>query len=233
MRDARALPPTALFDQIFRRLVDPLPAEPLAALSEALATIGTAPKETVTFLAHHGEAEVAGPMLSESPFLTLSDLAAVASRGSEDHLLAICARPRIDERLSAILIGRAMQPVINRLLTNPGAQFALEDFCAALPRATADSRGRVPLRQPAAHSRYRGIAGRPLRDARYLAGWHQIAGRSRRSLGRNLYDRTFLDRAHPVALPDSVAAVVDCRNAVHDAAGGSAFAGSGAALAQP
>lgn len=140
---------TALFDQIFRRLVDGLPVEPLAALSEALATIGGAPKETVMFLANHEAPEVAGPMLSESTLLSLSELAGIASRGSVDHLLAICARPRIDERLAAIMIGRAMQPVIDRLLINPGAQFALGDFCTALPRATADSRGRVPLRQPA------------------------------------------------------------------------------------
>jgi hypothetical protein len=140
----------SLFDRIFVRLADRLPVEPLAALSEALATVNSAPKATVSLLAQHGAPEVATPLLSESPLLPLAELAAVASSGSERHLLAICARPRIEPGLSALLIGRAMPTVIDRLLINPGARFAREDFCDALPRASADCRGRVPLRQPAA-----------------------------------------------------------------------------------
>lgn len=142
-------PTVSLFDQIFCRLVDGLPAPPLAALSEALATVGNPPRMIVKFLAHHSSSDVAAAILTASPFLTLADLATVASGGSQNHLLAVCERQCIDERLSAILVSRAMQPVINKLLVNPGAQFALDDFRAALPRATADSRGRVPLRQPA------------------------------------------------------------------------------------
>jgi hypothetical protein len=139
----------SLFDRIFVRLAVRLPPEPLAALSEALASISPAPKEIVTFLAHHEAAPVAAPLLSASPLLSLAGLAAIASRGGEPHLLAICARPRIDTRLAAILVGRSLHPVIDRLLVNPGAQFMRQDFCAALPRATADGRGRVPLHQPA------------------------------------------------------------------------------------
>ena len=146
--DAHA-PTLALFDQIFPRLIDDLNIEALASLSAALAKIDRAPADTVALLAHHGSAAVAAPILSGSKSLTLADLAAVASGSSQDHLLAVCARARIDERLSAIMVARAMQPVIDRLLVNPGARFAIEDFRAALPRATADSRGRVALRQPA------------------------------------------------------------------------------------
>ncbi|HVG52627.1 MAG TPA: DUF2336 domain-containing protein, partial [Xanthobacteraceae bacterium] len=138
----------ALFDQIFLRLIDGLDAEMLAALSTALAQLDNMPARTVSSLAHHADAAVAVPVLASAKSLTLSDLAAVARAGGEDHLLAICARTRVDARLSAILVSRG-RTVIDRLLTNPGAHFSIEDFCTALPRATADDRGRIALRQPA------------------------------------------------------------------------------------
>jgi hypothetical protein len=140
----------SLFDRIFVRLAVRLPVEPLAALSEALASISHAPKEIVTFLAHHQSTAVAAPLLSFSPGLSLAELAGIVSRGDEGHLLAVSSRSRIDARLASILVGRNLQRVIDRLLINPGVQFLRNDFCAALPRATADSRGRVPLHQPAA-----------------------------------------------------------------------------------
>ena len=143
-------PPTlALFDDIFPRLIEGLDTEMLAALSAALAPLDQVPVRTVTLLAQHSDPTVASPVLAAAKSLLLADLASVAHTGSEAHLLAICARPRLDERLSAILISRALQPVIDRLLINPGAHISLEDFCIALPRATADSRGRIALRQPA------------------------------------------------------------------------------------
>jgi uncharacterized protein DUF2336/PilZ domain-containing protein len=142
-------PTIALFDQIFLRLIDGLPAPALVPLSETLAALDHPPVQTIVALARHGAAEVAAPVLSLSKALSLSDLAAAASAGSPEHLLAIAGRPRIDQRLSSIVIGRAMPLAIDRLLANPNAHFTRDDFCAALPRASADNRGRVPLRQPA------------------------------------------------------------------------------------
>lgn len=143
-------PPTlALFDEIFPRLIDGLETEMITALSAALAPLDNVPVRTVTLLAQHSHAAIATPVLAGAKSLLLADLALIARTSSEAHLLAICARGKLDERLSAILISRGLQPVIDRLLINPNAHFSVEDFRIALPRATADSRGRIALRQPA------------------------------------------------------------------------------------
>jgi hypothetical protein len=140
---------TAVFDEVFLRLIAGVEIPALESLSARLAQIDKAPARTLRQVASHTVATVAAPVLSGSTALTSEDLAAIAATASQEHLLALAARTRIDESLSAILVASGEAAVIDRLLANPGAHFTIEDFGAALPRVTTDARGRFAFRQPA------------------------------------------------------------------------------------
>ena len=83
----------------------------------------------------------------------------------QDHLHAICARAEIPEPLSAILLKRGGQSVIDRLALTPGAQFSRGRLRRLLRRASADERRRVNVHQRAMIETSRGS---PIMDCTIL-----------------------------------------------------------------
>jgi len=126
----------ALFDDIVERVLDDV--EPLARreLAERLAAFAHAPRRIVVRLA--GDIiEVAEPVLVHSPVLADDDLALLAQRKSQDHLLAISRRDRLSERITDILVDRGDALVLDAVAENPGARFSAPGAAALVDKASS------------------------------------------------------------------------------------------------
>jgi uncharacterized protein (DUF2336 family) len=132
--DTLSVKERALFDDIVERVLDDV--EPLARqeLSERLAAHPDAPHRVVVRLAGDVIA-VAAPVLSCSPVLRDDDLAALAQRKSQDHLLAISRRHQLSERITDILVDRGDAIVLDSVIENPGARFSAPGAAALVDKA--------------------------------------------------------------------------------------------------
>jgi hypothetical protein len=137
----------ALFDDLLVGQIKNTDHDAQLALCHKLAPLANAPPRLIRLFAVDDETAIARPALSGAPRLTISDLIAVAQTRGQDHLHAICARGDIPEPLSAVLIKRGGQSVIDRLAATPGARFYVSDFARLLERVSADERHRVNVRQ--------------------------------------------------------------------------------------
>jgi uncharacterized protein (DUF2336 family) len=123
----------ALVDDIVATMLDAI--EPLARreFAERLAAHPAAPHGVVARLAAD-VAAVAAPVLAASPLLDDDDLAAVAERQSQEHLLAIARRDKLSARITDILVARGDAVVLDALAVNAGACFSAPDALAAAAR---------------------------------------------------------------------------------------------------
>ena len=85
------------FDDVLGYLIDKIETKALAELSQRLAKLDHAPPRVLRRLAAHDEIAVAGPVLRHSKQLDDDNLVSVAKAGSQDHLLAISVRSRVNE----------------------------------------------------------------------------------------------------------------------------------------
>src|SRR5437899_3118128 len=83
-------------DGILLRLTGRVAAGALIHLSNALAELSPAPRDTLRHLASHEDPDVACPVLLKSQALSMADLEAIAVCCGERHQLAIAARDRIE-----------------------------------------------------------------------------------------------------------------------------------------
>ena len=95
-----------LFDLVFSRLIGEIESTARTELSRRLAPVGKAPIETVRRLAHDDDIAVAGPLLERADRLSDADLAGIAESKGQAHLLAICARNRIAQPVTDVLLRR-------------------------------------------------------------------------------------------------------------------------------
>jgi uncharacterized protein (DUF2336 family) len=121
----------------------------LVTLSQRLSTVANAPPNLIEKFASNASAAIAGPVLSHSARLFTPDLVRYAAMHGQDHLHAICAREEIPEPLSAILLKRGGQSIVDRLALTLGARFHAADFAGLLACASADERKRVKVHQRA------------------------------------------------------------------------------------
>lgn len=124
-----------VFDGVLVHLMGRIEAKALVQLSNSLCEIGNAPVETVRQLAFNDRIAIAGPVLSHSQRLTDADLIDIVRTKSDDHLLAISARPQIAETVSEMLIDRGSARVALRLAGNAGARFSNESFAFLVAKA--------------------------------------------------------------------------------------------------
>jgi uncharacterized protein (DUF2336 family) len=127
-----------VFDDVLGHLIRRIEDKALAELSERLAPVETAPIEIIRRLAQDDEIAIAAPVLSQSQRLTTQDLLAVARTKSQDHLLAISSRPRVEESVTDVLVERGDRKVIHRLSGNAGAAFSEEGYLKLVERAEDD-----------------------------------------------------------------------------------------------
>ena len=129
----------ALFDDVLGKLIHRIETKALTELSSRLAPIHSAPIDVIRRLARHDEIAVAGPVLTQSPRLTASDLIEVAMTKSQDHLLAISGRSELEETVTDVLLTRGNREVTSRLATNAGARFSETGFEALVKAGEADA----------------------------------------------------------------------------------------------
>jgi hypothetical protein len=129
---------TDVFDKVLIRLIEHVDALSLAHLSVLLSEVELAPRETVRQLAYHHDASVAAPLLSKSSRLSEKHLVEIANSRSQQHLLAISARKKLDEMLTDVLIRRGDAQVFNALVQNAGARFSDSGYAALVGNAERD-----------------------------------------------------------------------------------------------
>lgn len=127
-----------LFDLVFSRLIGEIETTARTELSRRLAPVGKAPIETVRRLAHDDDIAVAGPLLERADRLSDADLADIAERKGQAHLLAICARARIAQPVTDVLLRRGDREVVHSVAENRGARLSDEGFCTLVERAKTD-----------------------------------------------------------------------------------------------
>ena len=128
----------AAVDGVLVQLVDRLAAETLAPLSEEVATIEQAPRQTIRKLAFHDDILVAGPILRHSVSLSEKDLLEIAKSRSQQHLLAISDRKMLNEALTDALMRFGDVNVTNALARNTGARFSECGYATMVGRAERD-----------------------------------------------------------------------------------------------
>jgi hypothetical protein len=110
----------------------------LVELSEELSAIERAPRQTIRALAFHDDPEVATPVLRRSGCLSEADLLEIVSRGRQHHLLAICDRRALGEKLTDALMRLGDVNVSNALARNAGALFSECGYATLVGRAERD-----------------------------------------------------------------------------------------------
>jgi uncharacterized protein (DUF2336 family) len=143
-----------VFDNVLVQLIDRIESRTLAEISERLAPVANAPIDLTLNLARHSEIGIAGPILTNSTRLTTADLVEIAKTKSQDHLLAISGRAKIETAVTDVLMDRGNQAVVHSIAGNSGATFSESGFAALLKAAENDdklaektgSRLDIPLR---------------------------------------------------------------------------------------
>ncbi|MGE3147960.1 MAG: DUF2336 domain-containing protein [Pseudorhodoplanes sp.] len=127
-----------LFDDVFGHLITEIETKTRAELSRRLAPVGNAPLEIVRRLARDKDIAVAGPVLTQSPRLTDTDLVPIAQSGGQAHLIAISGRAQLGEAVTEILVERGNPEVARKVADNPGAKFSDASFSVLVGRAEKD-----------------------------------------------------------------------------------------------
>ncbi len=127
-----------LFDDVLLRLVEHAEPRDLGQLSTTLADRACAPEQTVRRLAAHESAAVAAPVLLKSKVLSEADLLEFASHGSQQHVLAIAARPALSEAVTDAILEHAGREISRALARNAGARFSDRGLAKLVAAAERD-----------------------------------------------------------------------------------------------
>lgn len=125
-------------DGVLAGLIGRVAAAMLIELSEELSAIERAPRQTVRALAFHDDPEVARPVLRKCGCLLDADLLEIVNSGRQQHLLAICDRKALNEKLTDALMRLGDVNVSNALARNAGALFSECGYATLVGRAERD-----------------------------------------------------------------------------------------------
>jgi uncharacterized protein (DUF2336 family) len=126
------------FGDVFGLLVDHVGTSELADLGQRIAPVERAPARLIRRLANDDEISVAGPVIAQSKQLTSDDLLMLAQTKGQSHLHAIGSRERVDSTVTAVLVDRADDEVIQTVARNAGAEFSTDGFARLAQRALND-----------------------------------------------------------------------------------------------
>jgi hypothetical protein len=125
-------------DGVLLRLAGRVAPVALTQLSEALAGLNVAPRDTLRHLACHEDPAIACPLLLKSQALSTTVLAAIATSCGETHQLAISARDGIDAAVAEALVTHGTRAVRLALIKNPGARFSDAVYALLIESSAAD-----------------------------------------------------------------------------------------------
>lgn len=127
------------YGQIAVQSLPHLEGEARKDYADKVAAVPSLPHEVAVTLAGDANAEVARLVLTLSPVLTDTDLAAIAVTQSQQHLVAIAERARLSEGLTDILVERGDKAVLHTVSANEGASFSDQGFDRLLQRSADDT----------------------------------------------------------------------------------------------
>lgn len=139
----------AAFDAVILHLAREMEAQARTDLSERLADVPNAPHGVVRDLAYDAVLAVARPVLARSGRVGDGDLAAIAARRGQGHLLAMAARVALSAPVADLIVMRGDRDVVRLVAANAGARFSAKGFSALGDRAGLDGDVRASLRQRA------------------------------------------------------------------------------------
>lgn len=128
----------ALFDDVISLLAAEIEVAARITLAAQLAPIPNAPQKVINRLATDNAIEVAWPALAHSERVEEAALIQSAMMMSQQHLLAICRRRTISERITDVLIARGERPVLAGLAANPGARISELGYSTLVNRSEDD-----------------------------------------------------------------------------------------------
>lgn len=128
----------AIFDDVLMHLIRKIEAKAKVELSRRLAAVDKAPIQVIRHLAQDDDITVAEPVLAQSTRLTNDDLIAIAKSKSQQHLLAITKRGKLEEPVTDVLTSRGNREVKYELAGNNGARFSESGFAALVNSAEND-----------------------------------------------------------------------------------------------
>ena len=128
----------ALFDGVFRHLIEHIEQSARAVLASQLAPISNAPPQAIRALAFDDAIEVAGPVLAQSVKLDNAALVENARTKSQQHLLAISRRKSLAETVTDVLVERGDRQVALSAAENPGAKFSEAGYIRLVKRSEGD-----------------------------------------------------------------------------------------------
>ena len=128
----------ALFDDVISLLAGEIETAARVTLAAQLAPIPNAPPKIINRLATDDAIEVAWPVLAHSERVDENALIESAMMQSQQHLLAICKRRTIGERVTDVMIARGDRQVLAGLAGNPGAQISELGYSTLVQRSEDD-----------------------------------------------------------------------------------------------
>lgn len=128
----------ALFDNVMGRLIGDIEHAARVQFGARIAGFPDAPPHVIRDLAFDASIEVAGPVLRHSERLDQAALLQTARTQSQDHLLAISGRKRLDEAVTDVLVERGNQAVVASTAKNGGARFSEFGISVLVEKARDD-----------------------------------------------------------------------------------------------
>lgn len=132
------------FAAIIGKIAFELEMEVRKHLAEKLAAIDAAPHRLVSMLAND-EIEVARPVLINSNVLNNADLLEMVKRHSQEYLLAISLRRKVDGEVVESLVERGDDKVLVSLARNKGAVISRDSMEAMVVRSKHNEALHAPL----------------------------------------------------------------------------------------
>ncbi len=129
---------------IIDRLVHDVEREVRAGLAERLSALPNAPRELVLKLAED-EADIARPLILNSPVLRDDDLIELVRQRTHEHRLCVAMRAGISATVSQALIEAGEEDVIEALIRNDDAELALQAVNYLVEESRRVDRFREPL----------------------------------------------------------------------------------------
>lgn len=128
----------AVFDAVIKRLAQDIGPRAQAQLSALLASMDSAPADTIGQLSNSDDIAVSGPILEKSKVLKDSDLVGIAKHKSQRHLLAIAGRTEIKDTVTDVLVDRGDTKVKHKVIANEGAHFSETGYARLISAASKD-----------------------------------------------------------------------------------------------
>jgi hypothetical protein len=127
------------YGQIAVQSLSQLESSDRRSYADQVAALPILPHEVAMTLAGDADADVARLVLTLSPVLSDTDLAAIAVTQSQRHLVAIARRASLSEGLTDILVERGDRNVLQSVSSNEGAHFSDNGFDTLLQRGGDDA----------------------------------------------------------------------------------------------